>query len=191
MSKIPTYLRELHCSLDGRLRPEDILAIIVRGRPSAVPDVWRTQFRGAGQKQAGWSSMSTDFARPVGAARQLASLVKATGWDIQAAPDDPMSVAGVVEYVGDVLGGNGQRLDRDERKRAGVELSRRKYNRQWRAMRRLHYKSQKMATEIQKREMQIIGRSGFSAQIPLERFAADPVAAHFIAYWVARKNLRR
>jgi hypothetical protein len=102
-----------------------------------------------------------------------------------------MSIAGVVEYVGDVLGGNGARLDRDERKRAGVELSRRKYNRQWRAMRRLHHKSRKLAIEIQKREMQIVGRAGLIAKITLERFAADPAAAHFIAYWVARKNLRR
>jgi hypothetical protein len=202
MSKIPVYLSELHRSLDGRLRPEDVLAIIVRGRPSAVPDVWRTQFRGAGQKQAGWSSMSTDFARPVGAARQLASAKRAFGtavdnsqyFDLTSSninPENPIDVGWVVEKLGNQLGGNDQRLDRDERKRAGVELSRRKYNRQWRAMRRLHYKSQKMATEIQKREMQIIGRSGFTAQIPLERFAADPVAAHFIAYWVARKNLRR
>jgi hypothetical protein len=44
---IPTYLRELHSSLDSRLRPEDVLAIIVRGRPSALPEKWRVAFREA------------------------------------------------------------------------------------------------------------------------------------------------
>lgn len=207
MPTIPTYLRKLHESLDSRLRPEDVLAIIVRGRPSAVPDVWRRQFPAGGsgaRKQAylGWSSMSSEFARPIGAARQLASAKRAFGtaadnlhyMDFTASdiyPDNPTDVGWVVEKLGEQLGGNGQRLDRDERKRAGVELSRRKYNRQWRAMRRLHHKSRKLAVEIEKRDLQILGRSGFVSQISLERFAADPTAAHFIAYWVARKNLRR
>jgi hypothetical protein len=192
---IPTYLRELHSSLGSRLRPEDVLAIIVRGRPSALPEKWRVAFREAIWGRSGyystWSSMSSDFARPVGAERQLASLVKATGWKIEADAGNPQSLAGVVELVGNTLGGNGRRLDREQRKAEGVDLSRRKYNRQWRAMRRLHHKTNKLATEIQKHEMQLIGRSGFASKITLERFAADPAAAHFIAYWVARKNLRR
>lgn len=205
MSTIPTYLRELHKSLDSRLRPEDVLAIIVRGRPSAVPDEWRRQFIAAGSGRRGyqaWSSMSSDFVRPVGAARQLASAKRAFGtaadnihyFDLTSPnihPDSVTDVGWVVEKLAAQLGGSGQRLDRDERKRAGVELSRRKYNRQWRAMRRLHHKGRKLETEIEKRELQIIGRSGFVSQISLERFAADPTAAHFIAYWVARKNLRR
>jgi hypothetical protein len=58
-------------------------------------------------------------------------------------------------------------------------------------MRRLYHKNLKLRAEIQKRDMQIIGRSGFVADITLARFAADPSAARFIAYWVARKNLRR
>lgn len=205
MPRIRTYLCELHKSLDSRLRPEDILAIIVRGRPGAVPDAWRPAFRGAGSGKPQyhhWSSMSSDFARPVGATRQLASVKRAFGtaadnpayMDLtggNVCPDSPTDLGWVVEKLAAQLGGNGQRLDRNERKQVGVELSRRKYNRQWRAMRRLHHKSQTLVTEIKKRELQIIGRSGLLSQIPLERFAANPTAAHFIAYWVARKNLRR
>jgi hypothetical protein len=202
---IPTYLRELHSSLDSRLRPEDVLAIIARGRPSALPEKWRVAFREATWGRKGyystWSSMSSDFARPVGAGRQIVSAERAFQHPLSDAyvdlpdrdidPDDPAELAFVTESLAAEIGGNGQRLDREQRKAAGVELSRRKYNRQWRAMRRLHHKTNKLALEIQKHEMQLIGRSGFASKITLERFATDPAAAHFIAYWVARKNLRR
>ena len=41
------------------------------------------------------------------------------------------------------------------------------------------------------RHLILIGHSGFAQEIPLERFAADPVTACFIAYYTARKNKRR
>lgn len=72
-----------------------------------------------------------------------------------------------------------------------MELSRRKYNRQWRAVRRLNRKAERLATECTKRELLLIGRAGFTCRITLDRFTADPAAAHFVSYWVARKNLRR
>ena len=193
MPNVPAYLRELHQSLDGRLRPEDVLAIIARGRPSALPEMCG-QFRGA-RVPYGWSSMSTDFARPVGGARQLTSAERAFEGSIpdrsNINPDDPHDLRYVATMLAGQLGGSGPRLDRAERAQAGVELSRRKYNRRWRAMRRLHHKSNKLDVEIQKRVMQIIGHSGFASLIPLDTFVADPPAAHFIAYWTARKNLRR
>ena len=41
------------------------------------------------------------------------------------------------------------------------------------------------------RRLILTGHSGFAHEIPLERFAADPYAACFIAYFTARKNKRR
>lgn len=206
MSKIPKYLVDLHRSLDGRLRPEDVLAIIVRGAPGAVPSSMRPNIRPAGSKAGprwdaidpSWSSMSTDFVRPVGAAAQFASAARAFNHPLQPVsahgldPDSPSDVAFAVSMLAEEIGGNGPRLTREQRAAAGLgNLSRRKYNRQWRAMRRLHHKGRVLSVEQKKRGMQIIGHSGFGADITLERFAADRHAAHFIAYWVARKNLRR
>jgi len=201
---VPHYLTQLHRSLDARLRPEDVLAIIVRGRPSAVPAEWRASFRGAGSGARpayppfgiDHSLMSSDFARPVGGARQVASLEKAVGlkdigWSIKVNGDDPAALRDLVEFVGGTLGGNGRKLTAAERKEADIGLSARKYRRQWRAMRRLHYKADTLDRQQTMRQLELIGRSGFASTIPLERFAADPRAAHFIAYWVARRNLRR
>jgi hypothetical protein len=41
------------------------------------------------------------------------------------------------------------------------------------------------------RDLVLIGRSGFASRIPLSRFAADHLTACFIAYYTARKNVRR
>jgi hypothetical protein len=41
------------------------------------------------------------------------------------------------------------------------------------------------------RELVLTGRSGFAARISLDRFRADPVTACFVAYFTARKNVRR
>lgn len=202
MTKIPRYLEELHRSLTARLRPEDVLATIVRGRPGAVPDAWRRQFRAAGSgNRPYYSLMSSDFERPVGAQRQLDSVVRAFGRPIEDSfinfvdqpidADNPHDVRFVVECLAGELGGNGRKLTKAERKAKGIELSGRKYRRQWRAMRRLHYKVDTLAHRQTMRTLDLVGRSGFASMIPLERFAADPRSAHFIAYWVARKNLRR
>lgn len=193
MSKIPTYLVNLHESLSTRLRPEDVLATIVRGRPSAVPEDLRRHFRaaGSGKKPYRYSLMPSDFHRPVGGQRQLDSLARATGLAISADANDPQSLCGVVNYAADHLGGNGRKLTKEQRREAGIELSGRKYRRQWRAMRRLHYKVETLGRQQTMRNLEFIGRSGFASTITLDRFAADPRAAHFIAYWVARKNLRR
>lgn len=196
---IPTYLVQLHRSLDARLRPEDVLAIIGRGRPSAVPPEWRTMFRGAGSgarpamSPAVYSLMSSDFARPVGGERQLRSVERAFQAPIpdHVDPNSPQALRTMVEILSSEVGGNGRKLTAEQRRAAGIELSARKYRRQWRAMRRLHYKANTLARQQTLRELELLGRSGFASTISLERFAADPRAAHFIAYWVARRNLRR
>lgn len=205
MSYIPPYIKELHQSLDSRLRPEDVLGIIVRGRPNSVPSEWRTMFRGAGsgpRPRYGYTLMSTDFERPVGAQRQLASAGRAFelgniedefidlfGYSVDG--DNPHDVRFVVDSLAMSVGDNGRKLTKAQRKEAGIELSGRKYRRRWRAMRRLHHKANTLARQQNMREMELIGRSGFASTIPLERFAADPNAARFIAYWVAMKNRRR
>lgn len=108
--------------------------------------------------------------------------------------DDADALVATASQLGESLAWAPERdghLTRAQRAAAGVELSRRKYNRQWRALRRLNRKASKLGVEQTKRELILIGRSGFTCRITPERFHANPAAAYFVAYWTARKNLRR
>ncbi|WP_112229842.1 hypothetical protein [Lentzea atacamensis] len=68
-------LDRLYDSLDARLRPEDV-AVLVR---EALPSLTRRQRSVINEVAAhasrwhGFTGMSTDYARPVGAARQVAA----------------------------------------------------------------------------------------------------------------------
>lgn len=195
------YLTELHASLDQRWRPEDVLRVVLDGDPYALPPTVAARVRASmGRRPSWWSSMSSDFARPVGGQQVLASVERAFQASAPAVDaDDPDALLAAAEQLGEALcwspsaeaGGASTHLTREQRAAAGVELSRRQYNRQWRALRRLHRKAGALATERVKRELAVIGRSGFVARITVEQFRDDPAAAHFVAYWVARKNLRR
>lgn len=193
-----SYLVDLHGSLDQRLRPEDVLKLIVGGCPDAVStNVSRRVQEMVNRPQYwhSWSSMSSDFASPVGGARQLASAALAFQREApRSDPDEPEGLRRAAVGLGAGLGwslAHEGHLTREQRAAAGVELSRRKYNRQWRAVQRIKRKADRLEIEQRKRELFIIGRSGLAHRITLERFAADPAAAHFIAYWIARKNQRR
>ena len=52
-------------------------------------------------------------------------------------------------------------------------------------------KAAALETEQVKRRLTLAGRTGFAQDIPLDRFRADPDAACFISYLIARKNKRR
>ncbi len=186
-----TYLDELHASLDQRWRPEDVFAAF----PSAV----RAEIGHAGPRtliHSYWTSMTSDFARPVDATQVLASVERAFGHPLPPVdPADPADVRRVATALGEPLGWQpaerDKHLTRAERAAQGIELSRRQYNRQWRALRRLNRKASRLSGQQEQRALIIVGHSGFVFRITRDRFAADPAAAHFIAYWVARKNQRR
>lgn len=196
-------LRELHASLDGRRRPEDVADVIGeligpsldRGDRATIERVasWSLRRRGY------WSAMSDDFERPADGARQAASVAHLFDRQADVDPADPADLSRMVAEAGaEIAREPGQddyktdRLDRAARERAGLGgLSKRQYNRRFRALASLERKVARMARQVRLRELTLIGRSGFAASIPLDRFAADPTAAAFIAYYTARKNLRR
>ncbi|MBP2474605.1 hypothetical protein JOF53_003477 [Crossiella equi] len=196
-------LKELHASLDERRRPEDVAELVLqvlgpRLRPeeAALLGVAAAGARGNGFH----TSMPEDFARPVGGAAQLACAAKVFDLPEPPAvnPDDPAALRAVANGLGEALGWHtdhadflAHRLDRGERQREGIELTARQYNRRWRALHRLAAKAKQLEHEQFKRRLAMLARSGFACQLEYERFRTDLDAACFIAYYTARRNLRR
>src|SRR6185436_9228798 len=99
-----------------------------------------------------WSSMSSDFNRPKDMSRQLKVAQELFGKDIRFAPDD---VAKIEEWlkcvepsIGKQFGRNDfkhDRLPKPDRKKAGIDISRRQYNKRFRLAVRLEKKARTLA----------------------------------------------
>ncbi|NAS21584.1 hypothetical protein GT755_07790 [Herbidospora sp. NEAU-GS84] len=197
-------LVELHSTLDRRYRPEDVAELVLRVLDPSLEPRERAVIERAARHSHGRrgyaSSMGDDFARPVGGSRQLAATARLFEEPsfAAAAADSPSALAAVASAAGERIGWahdrhdfKADRLSRAERAAAGMDVSKRQYNRRFRALGRLAAKADKLADEQDLRRLLLIGRSGFASTITLERFRADPAAACFVAYFAARRNLRR
>jgi hypothetical protein len=192
------WLDELYGTLDKRATAEQVAAIIKNGAPRE----WFTRRQRDLLAQAQpWYSygsfMLDDFQRPPAADRPLAAVQRffpdyEGEWP---SPDDPEGMLFLVDKLGEPLGWctgcdwKTDRRDHNALKAAGIK--RRQYNRSIRALRHLTEKATRMQTALKHRRLILIGRSGFACDITRQQFRADPDAAMFIAYWVARKNRRR
>ncbi|MEV6155626.1 hypothetical protein AB0L53_35330 [Nonomuraea sp. NPDC052129] len=195
-------LVELHGSLDRRYRPEDVADLVLRALDGSVSRRERVLLERAAKHSArrqGWfSSMSADYARPVGGARQVAAATRLFDRTVEVDPDDPESLLEFAATMGRDIRWTPQRTDfladrlnRDARETAGMELSKRQYNRRFRMLRRIAAKTATLGIEQDKRRLLMVGVTGFGTDIPLERFLADADAACFVAYFTARRKLRR
>ncbi|GAA3368524.1 hypothetical protein GCM10020367_07220 [Streptomyces sannanensis] len=149
----------------------------------------------------GYTSMLEDFARPVGAQRQLArvaSLFESVPELPSDAGDDPARIEAAIRRAGEEIrreyGENDfgmDRLNRAERAEAGVgEMSKRQYNKRFRLLRRMEAKLARVVHEQRRREVTVTGKGALAHTLPYELFAADPGTAAFIAYLTARANMR-
>jgi hypothetical protein len=82
------------------------------------------------------------------------------------------------------------RLNKDLRKLAGLDISKRNYNKKWRLLKRIEIRLQKFIHESKKIELQKIAKHGLSHTISFEGFSQDLNTACFIAYFNAKSNLR-
>ncbi|MFF4793324.1 hypothetical protein ACFY2M_26930 [Streptomyces sp. NPDC001276] len=202
-------LRELYASLGQRKRPEDVAQLIRdlfdatpgsldRPTRTALEKATRTSLRSLWHR---YTSMLEDFARPVGAQRQLARAADlfATVTALpEAAGDDPAQVEAVIRAAGEEIRKEyghsdflSDRLNREQRAEAGLgEVSKRQYNKRFRLLRRMEAKLARILVEQHKREITVIGKSGLASRLPYEEFTADAGTAAFIAYLTARANLR-
>ncbi|MGW6446087.1 hypothetical protein [Lentzea sp. NPDC055074] len=112
--------------------------------------------------------------------------------------DDPVSVLEFASLVGAEISWDPDRTDflhdrlnRDARATAGIELSKRQYNRRFRMLRRLAAKADRLDRMIVTRDVTLLAAAGFVDAIDRDRFRADVDAACFIAYYTARRKKRR
>lgn len=189
---------ELYRSLDERHRPEDVAEKVAALLGADLDPATRKALAHViGARRHRWSGMSTDFARPVGMGRQLAvaEALFATGEQ----PED-LNVVGISEYlertcaaIGKRIGASDfkrDRLNREARRKSGMETPRRQYNKRFRLLARMEAKVETLAAELEKREFTLVSKSRLAARLTWDDFSRDCGTACFIAYYVARCNLR-
>lgn len=199
-----SWTHELHATLDRRAAPETVAAIIRAGSLD-LPRSAQLQLNVVASSRARWyvSSMSGDFERADDSRAQLAAAARMFG--VSAAgidPSDAEQVRGFIGAMGRRVGGweaghdwKHDRLNKVARQ-ASADIapglaSKRQYNRHVRVLRHLWAKAERMATAQHQRDLVLVGHSGFASRITAARFAADPYSAAFVAYFTARKNIRR
>ncbi|MGV9263492.1 hypothetical protein ACWDRR_02370 [Kitasatospora sp. NPDC003701] len=206
---VEQLLRELHDSLALRRRPEDVAGLIqelygARGThldPATGAALAKAAEHSLRKLWHGYTSMLEEFARPVGAQRQLAraaTLFASVPALPDGAGDDPARIEAVIRRAGEeICRAYGQndfgtdRLDRAERTAAGLgEISKRQYNKRFRLLRRMEAKLARLIHEQRRRELTMTGKGALAHTLPYEVFAADPDAAAFIAYVTARGYMR-
>lgn len=197
-------MEKLFQSLHQRKRPEDIAQLIVEQLADQLTGRQKAVLQKAAQGSLkrhfmAYTSMLEDFARPVGFARQ----VTVAGQLFTTPPlttdqcDDPAFVEGYIRQVSQQIrkdfGRNdfqAHRLNHEARKAAGLDISRRRYNKLFRMLIRMEAKLQTLIREWKKLELTQIGKSGLSSKLSWESFSTDEHSACFIAYYAARCNLR-
>ncbi|HVK02101.1 MAG TPA: hypothetical protein VM490_01370 [Armatimonadaceae bacterium] len=198
-------MEKLYASIKSRWRPEDVAEAILEARGADLLPQERRALevaaRGSLKRQVvAYTSMLQDFARPVGMARQVAKAMEL----FRTAPempldraDDPAVVEAFVQHicpeVQKAFGRNSfkyDRLNREMRGAAGLDLSRRQYNKRFRLLTRMEAKLKTLVREWKKRTFQMVGKSGLASTLSWEEFAADADTACFVAYYTARANLR-
>jgi hypothetical protein len=200
-------LATLHMSLLRRPRPEDVAQLVIDALPGKLRFRQRRTLRrvaGSASRARRTPTPNADFSEPIGGAHQVAAAKRlfalpATEVDT----DDPAALLAFARQAGapihaappklDFLE---DRLDRAERAAAGIELSKRQYNRQFRVLRRIAAKASTVDRLLAQREratparrgLALVAQAGLTASISWDRFEADPDAACFVAYYTAREK---
>lgn len=192
-------------SLNQRKRPEDVADHILRAFGDRLDrrqvKTLQRAAKGALRRRVwAFTSMSEAFAEPVGLSVQIskAQVVFDSAYSLTAEEaSDPAKASAFVRHVGaEIRKAWGRsdfmhdRLNRDARKAAGLDISRRRYNRKFRMLARLEDKIATLAREWRKRTFTLIGKSGLASRIAREDFFRSETAACFVAYFTARSNLR-
>ncbi len=198
-------METLFLSLSQRRRPEDVAELVrvqLQGRLSrGEAEILERAAQGAlSRRLSGYTSMLQDFARPRGLVASVARAQElfATAEALSAeACADPRAVEHFIRTVGAEIrkcfGASDflhDRLNGEGRATAGLDISRRRYNRGFRLLRRMEVKLAGLVRELERLELTQVGKSGLATRIPRDDFMASESSACFIAYLVARMNLR-
>lgn len=197
-------MEQLFKTIKERRRPEDIAQMIldIRGDRLSSKEIKKLDKAASGSIKKsvwGYSSMATTFAEPIGAKKQMDKTIELFKLETngQYNPENAESVSRFIESVSSILkrevGANNflsDRMNKEARKEADIELSKRAYNKRWRLLKRLEHKLLKFIRESKKAEFQKIAKHGIIHRLDYRDFAFDIDTVCFIAYYTARCNLR-
>ena len=165
--KAGTPLASLFDTLNARRRPEDVAEVI---RETLGSSLSRSELRSLDKAASGslkrrlfgYTSMLESFAQPIGLERQVKTACELFATAYPLAGDlasNPDSVREFIREVGreikKVYGRSDFKHDRlpaKARKAAGLELSRRKYNKRFRLLARMEERVVQLTREIRKRD---------------------------------------
>jgi len=143
-------LRDLHRSLDERWRPEDVAQKIVAILDLSDVERKTVELAAKAGRENFYFTMSRDFHRPCGMSRQLKVATELFGRSVNFTPDDVAQIEAWIkeseQIIGKTFGKNDfkhDRLPKSERKKAGIDISRRQYNKRFRLAVRLEKKARR------------------------------------------------
>jgi hypothetical protein len=196
-------LLPLYNTLHQRRRPEDVAELLLPLLADRLTLPQTAILRKAAAHslpQSVWqySAMAHTFRQPVGAARQVQQTAVVFH---QVPPDlryeDAEEVKAFLRTINPLIGKQvGQhnyrtdRLDRAARTAAGLDLSKRQYNKLFRSVRHLEEKLDTLLAEQRKATFEQVAKHGLAHELSYETFARDLDSAAFIAYYTARCNVR-
>lgn len=197
-------IEQLHKTLDQRYRPEDVAHMIVdlmKGHLAIheIATLSKAANRSLKNSVYGYTSMLETFGQAIGAEKQIKKAVEIFKLD-EKENSGYHHAEGIEAFLKEVsplihkeVGENNfkdDRLNKDLRKLAGLDISKRNYNKKWRLLKRIEIRLQKFIHESKKIELQKIAKHGLSHTIDFENFSKDLNSACFIAYFNARSNVR-
>lgn len=197
-------IEKMYLTLDQRQRPEDVaeMVLLALGRDLTILEritLERAARLSLKRSLHGFTSMLQTFADVAGADKQVLKAIELFKIRLLNEEDykKPSNIEHILQVVSPLIlkeqGENNfltDRLSKQQRKHKGLDISKRQYNKKWRALKRLEKKLHVTIREIKKLEFQKIAKHGLSHQLTLEEFASDLNSACFIAYYNARCNLR-
>lgn len=198
-------LARLFSSLQTRLRPEDVAELILTQLGDSLTLAEAAQLRQAATRSlksglVQMTSMMQDFRQPVAPQKQVAKagelFICAPALDtvdcsdieqvrqlIEQLSADIQKIPGSNNFIAD-------RFSRAERQLAGMDISKRRYNKLFRFLQRFEHKLATYQLETQKYQASRVAKSGLATLICYEDFASTPDVACFIAWLSARMNRR-
>lgn len=194
----PTVIETLYATLQGRHRPEEVSALVLRLLGNDLDRRTRKTLERAALGGGHASLMAVEFTAPVApqtAVRTLATLLDLDIASIDAA--DPAHLFGLLDEARSRLGmGEGRtsfkydRANREIRAALGLELSRRRYNKLFRLVARLEHETLDLQRQLRLFQLSRVAKTAFAAATPFAAFAADPRTAATVAYLTANLGRR-
>lgn len=192
---------KLYETLHRRNRPEDIAELVSQLLENKLDKheqkLLDKAAKGSLKKNLYYyTSMAQDFARAVGAEKQIKKVIEIFKIEQQECKK-PEEIEAFIKSVSAIIhkpawqnNFKEHRLNKEQRQNIGLDISKRNYNKKWRLLKRLEKKLQTYTREIRKVEFQMISKHGLAHHISYDVFVKDLDAACFIAYYNARCNVR-